>query len=434
MKNKQFQNSHLIVSTDLEPDDVLALMTLFSELKKNYIETRSYPSIQFLVGESSISKKEKMQEIVAAARADGLIPENAQDIEVLNGFTSKGDEDFTHKFYAENFFKTNDKVSNEEINESRNKIIEKTAQSKAEGKNIRIFAWKPMEDLMALNDSLKLNEHDSIYLSGSYNVRQLIDWSEESSKIASCDKINSFLKSVSAELNIFEAFATYEMQERLPKQVAHYSDNAPNSPEKGLTKVASAIQQSNMSIVSILRDSVINWNKGIMKGQTGKLFKILKSSYPENESSLSALEGSFNEAYKNEKSIEELQSIFIGGLAQIFGKDVLKGSEKTPDDYDKSLKINDIKSFSRKWKIVNSIFADPCSMLIGDASTVIHAFNPDIYNVTKGIMKYDPKSGYSSITEGQAQILNGVKDYDILNSVLADAVGTKIEVGVKRSK
>ncbi len=387
MQNKPFTNSHLIISTDLEPDDILGIITLFSELKKQFTETGFYPSVQFLVGESSVSKKEKMEEIIEAARKDGLITdEQASQIETLNGFSSTGNDNSAHKFYTENFFKTDKRVSDEEIEASRDRIIEKTAQVKAEGKNIVIFAWKPIVDLLALNDALELNEQDQIYLSGSYNIRDIIG------KTASSEEINDFLKDTKAELYFFEAFHTYE-KNKLPKSIMQYDSDNSDPIKSSLTELSNLIQTSDMSTVQILKNAVTTWNQGTFMSQVEGIFKILKDD-----------EAAFNDFKKVADKIDTAED-FIKKLDQL---EISTQNE----------------SFSRKLKIIKSIIQDPNSMLICDATTVSFAFNPDIYETTKAGIEFDSKSGYSRIIDdGDIQILTGINDYESMTSTLIEAMG-----------
>src|ERR1700722_3816506 len=119
--------THLVVSTDLEPDDFLALRLLFKELSQ--YQERDYPSVQILVGEGNApeARVRKMKEIVVAAMYDGLIPGGCfRNIEILPGSSARGDEDIIHQYYNQQFFgQEQGQGSNQgsQIPEARERIV-----------------------------------------------------------------------------------------------------------------------------------------------------------------------------------------------------------------------------------------------------------------------------------------------------------------------
>jgi len=461
------ENSHLIVSTDLEPDDILSLIMLFKELQK--LESKKYPTIQFLIGEGHNPKArlQKMQEIIKAARKDGLISADLpeENFKILKGSSTTSEANETHKSYNLSFFgdktkEKDDKGQNEDAEESRAKLKEKIEKCVKEDKKVIFFELKPFVDsieLMKKLDDFTKNKM-SLIISGSYNAKVLYQENKNANaRQRICGDINAFINDPEIDDGkgaiLFESFHAYRDKNKykLPNILRKYSkkERGKNKLENKLmdnfSKLMENMESNQTAIFGILKDSITCWNRPIMKACMLKCIEVLeeitKGKTLENEKEVLAR---FNDLKKDIKSLFENQEVdlkkiggtFIDSLNNII-KEIpeikqvkLTGNEKKPEDFPKEFQdfLGDkkINFVSENWDIVAAIKNDPLETLLADENCIVEFFREGTFGREVGSYNYlpDQKSQPVFTPEDKGvRLLTGLQRSQGLIDSLNEAMG-----------
>ena len=167
--------SHIAITTDLEPDDMLGLLPVLLHAKKTFDSTGSYPIGLIVVGEGhSGIKMKRMEKFIEVARTSNLIPHGVK-IDIAQGYGSE--KDFLCD--GEEYF------SKERIQQWRDGGLEATS---VDGKkklvdflndhqNPLILQLKPARELLEIAanpETATLVGKADTFIYGSFNIRLLM--------------------------------------------------------------------------------------------------------------------------------------------------------------------------------------------------------------------------------------------------------------------
>lgn len=423
---------YILISTDLEPDDVSFLRIFLKELNNKYEGSEHLPQVHILVGEGAIprAKVNKVKEILEALVDDKiLIPSFLKNIEVLGGSSVAGGSDNIHQFFNENCFNASSTFTNNDHmrEESIKKITQAIKGAKLEGGKVTIFGLKPLTDIPDIieqTDSV-LEATDELLLSGSYNFRTVSDDSE---------RLNYIINEGKYKTTVFESFFTYD-QNKLPKVIMHLEEA--DNYSSILNKLTDSIKDNSSERGSMHKFFLEVWNKAVSNGCMQSCLNDLLSfkeevedfNYELLEDFLSNLQISISDS---SKSIDQINKEFIETINNsVFnGESILTGRERFVEDYntDFAEKFPDLclNNFNMNWKILGFIAHDPYEMLIGDATLGVYYFHPELFETIEAQVICG-RDSFTSFKEGEAEntfLISNIIDYEGFLKVLGcDLIG-----------
>lgn len=442
--------THLVVSTDLEPDDILALSRLFAELSAN----RVWPSIQIIVGEGNApnARMMKVRQMIQAAADDKLLPRSyAASIDVLPGSSSRSDKEVVHHHYNREFFgqETPEVLDVATIEKSRKRIVATIAGAKKARRNVVFMEFKPVNDSIPILAACRgvLTHDDALLLSGSFNIRRFLEEHSANREAATAD-VERMINGSDYQTTVFEGHFAYE-RSGLPKDIMRYPEDG-DASRTALTELAERISNDDSNLGRIHSEASRVWNRGVSYDCATSCADIVLKAFRDNRSGIAnyeALETLRREALDEffcGRPIDELNKEFIAEFNRtVFGEVVLTGEERTAADYPDRLTsmfaTGQLPSFGRNWKILGVIATDPKQGLIGDASVIAHAFHDGIYELTQCAISYDEK-GHACLSDetrdaksqGSTSMITGVADFGKLVAALGPPA-PELEVGTPGS-
>lgn len=429
---------HIFISTDLEPDDMLALRVML----KNFDENTKY---HILVGEGDKSGLKARADFVShyldMAIQDGIITEEQvkSNFEILIGSpTPQGAYvDHAKSYYNENFiskFVKSDTSYLEDVG-ALNHIQSTIKEAKQDGQKVDIHMWKPLEDMPSIvntilgSEEVKLTSEDNIYVSGSFNIREIFK-KPNSTKIEAIDKMlnNSVTNNV-----LFEAFPTYEKplsedEKAHPKHIIHSKvGDELTSDQKANDAVAEFMLSDISNLGKLANEGRSVWNRGVSEDCIeGCIERVIKAAKKANNV-VDATTVAVLEKYQQNlgktvadttKGIGEINMDFIVFFNRTLSKSALFDQEQLKKDYPDRVQgegenayfqflkgtetIQDqvlpefanilgddlFGFFNFNYKILEVIIRDQNEMIIGDATCAVYAQHPELFQVLKSEVNY----------------------------------------------
>lgn len=134
---------HVAIATDLEPDDVLALLIIFKEANKRYAETGKYPIDLVVVGEGNVDiKKMRMEALIHYMN----LP-NGIKVDVIKG---KATRDNIFPLDGEELFDKNELNKLPFKEHSGEEGVKAISHFLADSNNPLIIQIKPAQELLSI--------------------------------------------------------------------------------------------------------------------------------------------------------------------------------------------------------------------------------------------------------------------------------------------
>jgi hypothetical protein len=232
---------NVVITTDLEPDDILALQIFFSKATEIYANIKKYPIEMIVVGEGhSGLKAARMEEYIRLYKQVGLIP-NEVNIAVVQGRGS-------NKNFA---LEGQELFSNEKIQAIRNNTSEDNSATDAiknfllSSDKPLIIQLKPVRDLLPIyftNKELLKKSELAGYV--SWNVRSLVGKEIEGNTVTK--------QHIEDYLNCFKVTAFYESFFATGSKNNLDKDDSPEAVE--------VLQNSSFLPLVMLRKLLVKWN------------------------------------------------------------------------------------------------------------------------------------------------------------------------------
>ncbi len=267
----------IVIATDLEPDDVLALKIIFDEANRLYCLHHKYPIQMVIVGEgNSAIKKARMETLLCCYYNVPVKIEVKEGRSTLDNLFPYDGEELDEKFKAYPF-------------PHQDEGTEALIQFVKGAKRPLIIQLKPVQELAALSFDKALSQKSDLICYGSFNLRKALDDKEI---------VRSFHftpdQSVSVRLQImldqfsknFKKIGIVETYGVLGNQGSVYCQYPWTHP------IAERIRQSNDPFFAMFRTLSSNWNKykfSLSLSEITGLIQKLSVLFPQKKEQLSQL-------------------------------------------------------------------------------------------------------------------------------------------------
>ena len=312
MKNIFLNHHSFLLTTDLEPDDVIAIIKIVQAISKQAESSSDPLKLTIVLGEGNSNIKYAfMEKLIERFKSINLLQnmevECLVDVECVRGFSNFNG---SQEGYIDD---GKPLLNDEEIQSILKKPIEdKTATLQkiksflATNDNTLVIAMKPFGEFLEIEPDL-FHPH-TLVAYGSYNFRETWKSTDKNTE-------TELKKKVLTMLNAFAASYIYERWFTV-QQTCYSLENDPELFE-------SIIGAKDQSILNIINIMIHNWNNHIIKSQFDDYGKYLEVLFAKNiftESEKTFLK-QVNPESQNKKLYSEIKALIESKLQVVTNND-----------------------------------------------------------------------------------------------------------------